>query len=118
MLGAGFAEGDLGQGAAHTVPEGGTFEELTVVWELEMETPGSAKSQWVSEASVRILDLSPRRWGASDMLGARADDRRVQSKLDGARAMAQASDGDWLPARAAGRQAMEELRAGLSDLLG
>lgn len=47
-----------------TEPEGSTFEELMVVWEREMETPGSTKSQWVSEASVRIPDLSPRAVGS------------------------------------------------------
>lgn len=59
MLGAGFAEGDLGQGPAlHPV------EELVVVWKLEIKTPGSAKFQWGSEASVSILDLSPRTVGS------------------------------------------------------
>lgn len=62
------------------VPEDGAF----LVWEREVETPGSAKSQGVSEASVSILDLSPRTVASqATCWGVHANDRRAQNTLEG-----------------------------------
>lgn len=52
-------------------PEGGTSKELDPGGRgnLGQQPLGSAKSRWVLGARVRVLDLSPRAAGASDVLG-------------------------------------------------